>query len=166
MRTMCFWALWALGCSSDTPSDDKTDTGTAASPTSSSDGTPPSVDWSNHPILTGDLKVVAHRGGGLEAPENTLEALRASARLAILAAESEFGRLLAWFSLPFDECTLRARGAPLLCGVIVDMARSHKERRQLGLRARGGRVRRGGVRPLGSPSPRFLIWRATSGVGS
>lgn len=79
MRTLCFCALWAMGCSSDAPPEDKTDTAATSSQSTTANGASPTIDWSTHPILTGDFKVVAHRGGALVAPENTLEAMRASA---------------------------------------------------------------------------------------
>jgi glycerophosphoryl diester phosphodiesterase len=78
MRTTIWMFLMGWGCtSSDSPDKDKgTSSDTAASTTGMT--SPSTVDWSTHPILTGDLKIVAHRGGSFEGPENTLDALRIS----------------------------------------------------------------------------------------
>ena len=78
MRTTIWMLLMGWGCSSSDTQDKDNDTSsdTAASTTGMTSSS--TIDWSTHPILTGDLKIVAHRGGALEGPENTLDALRIS----------------------------------------------------------------------------------------
>jgi len=62
-------ALFAMGCGSEEEKASNTDTTDSATTTSAS-----TTPWADHPILSGDFKNVAHRGGGLLAPENTTAA--------------------------------------------------------------------------------------------
>lgn len=62
-------ALFAMGCG---PEEEKQATTTTTDTASTTVTT--STPWTDHPILSGDFKNVAHRGGGLLAPENTVAA--------------------------------------------------------------------------------------------